>query len=201
MKGVIAFFDLDGTITKKDTFIDFIIFVRGYFFFFLGLLVLSPFIVLFKLKLFPNYRLKELFFKFYLSKFDADELEKKGKYYALNRIPEITYKDALNRINWHKTNNHRVIVLTASSGLWIFDWCDVNQLELIGTNFEKVGGRYSGKIKGKNCFGQEKLRIVNAIVQDSSDLITYGYGDSEADKYFLDVMTHSVYKPDWTQKK
>ena len=97
-----AFFDLDGTITTKDTFIDFIVFCRGKFYFLLGLLLLSPFIALYLIKLFPNYRLKEIFFRYYLaSYFSADDLENLGKTYSVKRLPNIFYKEAIKQINWH----------------------------------------------------------------------------------------------------
>jgi hypothetical protein len=99
VKGI-AFFDLDGTITTKDTFIDFIVFCRGKFYFLIGLLLLSPFIVLNIIKLFPNYRLKEIFFRYYLaSYYSAIELENHGKSYSVKRLPNIIYKEAIKQIN------------------------------------------------------------------------------------------------------
>ena len=50
----LAVFDLDGTITKKDTFIEFIRFVHGSITLYLGMILQLPFIGLFYLKLYPK---------------------------------------------------------------------------------------------------------------------------------------------------
>jgi phosphatidylglycerophosphatase C len=198
MNNGIAFFDLDGTITQKDTFIDFIIYCRGKNYFILGILLLTPWIVLYLLKLFPNFRLKEMFFRYFLANyFSVDQLENIGKSYSNKRLPSIVYKEALKRIKWHKENNHKIIILTASSSIWLSDWCRLNELELIGTEFEKVGNKYTGKIIGKNCHGLQKMVIVDKILNETEFNLTYGYGDSEADKLFLYRLKNIDYRPEW----
>ena len=194
----IAFFDLDGTITSKDTFIDFIVFCRGKNHFLLGLLVLGPSIILYFFNLFPNYRLKELFFRYYLADyFSAEELENLGESYSEKRLPSIVYADALMRIDWHKKNSHEIIILTASSSVWLSDWCNTNELQLIGTQFEKKDGKYTGKILGKNCYGSEKLRIIENILSKHHGSLTFGYGDSKADKLFLNRLKYGYFRPYW----
>lgn len=194
MKGKgIAFFDLDGTITSKDTFIDFIIYCRGKSYFLLGLFFLSPMIVLYLLKLYPNHKLKELFFKHYLaSYFPANELENLGVNYSLKRLPNIVNDLALNRINWHKKNNHKIIIITASSPLWLSEWCRLNKLDLIGTEFYKSNNKYDGKIIGKNCHGLQKLFIVEKILNENDFDLTFGYGDSKADIEFLNKLKYGI---------
>jgi len=185
MRQSIAFFDLDGTITKKDTYIDFILFVRGKSYFFYGLLKTSLFIIAYLIRLYPNYRLKEKFFQTYLKKYSPENLIQLGNEYSINRLPELLYNDALERILWHKSNGHRVIILTASSPIWLAGWCKSNDLEIIGTEFQINDGRYTGRIKGKNCYGEEKFKIVNKILSDNTEIETYGYGDSKSDLFFL----------------
>ena len=47
-------FDFDGTLTKKDTLIEFIKYNKGKWSFLLGFFLYSPILVLMKLHLFPN---------------------------------------------------------------------------------------------------------------------------------------------------
>ena len=109
MRKGVAFFDLDGTITLKDTFIDFIKFCRGNLIFYLGLIFMSPYIFLYIFKFYPNYKLKELFFTYYLARYySAKELDDLGKLYSINRLPNLVYNEALERINWHKDKNHKL---------------------------------------------------------------------------------------------
>lgn len=184
----IAFFDLDGTITRKDTFIEFIKFTRGNFFFVLGLFLMSPFIFLFLIKIYPNYKLKELFFSFYLKKFHKKELLSLGEDFCKQKMPDFVYPEALETIKKHQANGDKTVILSASSEIWLAYWCKQNRLDFIGTEFETVGENYTGKIKGKNCYGKEKQLIVEKIISENNYAITYGYGDSKSDLFFLRKM-------------
>ena len=194
MEKGIAFFDFDGTITSKDTFLDFIIYSRGKIYFLFGIVYLFPFILLFFLKLYSNHKLKEKFFKFYLASITPIDLEKLGESYSLNKLPNIIFKDATKKIEWHKKNHHRVIILTASSPIWLSKWCETNEVELIGTQFEIVNGKYTGNIFGSNCYGYEKYLIAKKIITNDKSIKTFGYGDSKSDNYFLDLTTNKFYK-------
>jgi HAD superfamily hydrolase (TIGR01490 family) len=196
MKGI-AFFDMDGTITTKDTFLDFIVYCRGQFVFRFGLILLSGFILLYYCKLFSNKKLKEIFFTFFLSSFSQEELETLGISYARDRLPLLIRGKATQQIEWHRNKQHRIVIITASSSIWLGAWCKEQGIELIGTEFNKTNNRYTGKIKGENCFGEEKLRRVKALLHNMlpEHLETYGYGDTHSDKYFLNALNHSVFKP------
>ena len=57
MKKAIAFFDFDGTITTKDTLLEFIRFSKGRFRFYLGFLLYSPYLIAYKIKLIAGWLL------------------------------------------------------------------------------------------------------------------------------------------------
>ena len=56
----LALFDFDGTITTNDSLIKFIRFAVGDTKTLFGMILLSPMLILYKLKLIPNYRAKEM---------------------------------------------------------------------------------------------------------------------------------------------
>lgn len=60
----IAIFDFDGTLTRKDTFIKFIRFCHGSFKLYLGLILLSHYLISYKLGLYPNYKTKSFLILF-----------------------------------------------------------------------------------------------------------------------------------------
>ena len=95
MRKGVAFFDLDGTITLKDTFIDFIKFCRGNLIFYLGLIFMSPYIFLYIFKFYPNYKLKELFFTYYLARY--------------HKVIIITASCSIWLSEWCKSNNLKLI--------------------------------------------------------------------------------------------
>ncbi len=57
--GKIAFFDFDGTITTKDTLLEIIKFQKGKRAFYIGFLLHGPWLLAYKLKLFPNDAVKQ----------------------------------------------------------------------------------------------------------------------------------------------
>jgi len=193
-KGV-AFFDLDGTITFKDSFIDFIRYSEGNYLLFLGLLFNFPFIILYFLKCYSNHRLKERVFTFFFKNCTQSELIGKGILYSRQHLLNICYPSALKLIQWHKDQNHDVYILTASSGIWLDEWCKANNLILIGTNFETVNGVYTGRIEGKNCHGEEKEHRIREILSTYNALETYGYGNEKSDRYYLNKMKFKLNAP------
>jgi HAD superfamily hydrolase (TIGR01490 family) len=184
----LAVFDLDGTITTKDTYLEFIKYAVGNGHYYLGLAVLSPYIIAYYLKLYPNYRLKEKFFSYYFKGEVVESLNSKGDLYSTDEIPKITRQGALKVLNWHKSEGHTILILSASADIWLEKWCNFNKFELICTKFEVSNGHYTGQIEGENCFGEEKKKRLESYLKAGNFEFSYGYGDSSADKYFLELV-------------
>lgn len=191
----IAIFDLDGTITNKDTFIDFIQFVYSTPKLYWGLLWNGIFLVLFLFKLYPNYLFKEKIFSYFFQNYSVHELEKNGTIYGKNKLPKSIRPQALKRLKWHQKQNHQIVILTASSRIWLQQWCLDNNFLLIDTVYEVSEDKYTGKIKGKNCWGKEKVNRLQKCINLSDYSISYGYGDSKADHFFLALVDKAFYKP------
>ena len=180
-----AFFDFDGTITFKDSFLEFIKYTVGFPRLCLGILYNLPFICLFYLKMYPNQKLKERFFSFFYEGTSEVELEKEGDSFGKSVIPGLCFKSALDVIAWHKQQGHDIYLLTASSKIWLNEWCRINDIRLIATEFEVIDGRYTGMIKGKNCYGEEKFNRIQVLLESYDFSETYGYGDRASDKFYL----------------
>ena len=63
----IAVFDFDGTVTTKDTLLEFIKFVRGPVSFYAGFLRYAPQLLAYKLGLYPNWKVKQQIFSHFFS--------------------------------------------------------------------------------------------------------------------------------------
>ena len=74
----IAFFDFDGTITTKDTLLEFIKFTKGTPSFLTGFLLNSPYLVAYKLNLIPNQRAKEKVMQYFFKNTPLDEFQKQN---------------------------------------------------------------------------------------------------------------------------
>jgi HAD superfamily hydrolase (TIGR01490 family) len=186
----IAVFDMDGTITSRDTFLEFIEFAKGKWKYRFGFLLLMPAVILYQLKIYPNYKLKELVFTLFFREMDFRVLSKLGSRFSTEVIPRICYPAALKKIEWHKKLGHRVVILTASSGLWLDKWCSEMGVELIGTNFEVKNGKMTGKIDGENIHGKKKKEVLEKILAQNHYNESYGYGNSPSDEYFLELVKH-----------
>ena len=192
-KLVIAFFDFDGTVIKKDSFLCFICFVKGRLKSWFGFILLSPFIVLYKLKLLHNDKAKEIVFTFFFKGSGVESIKQKGKAFT-KVIDKMLRPAAVDKINWHKRNKHKVYIVTASSEIWLGEWCRQNDLAIIATDFITANGKLTGKIRGKNCYGPEKVSRIKAVCDLTVDTDIYAYGNSKGDLPMLEIANNRFYK-------
>ena len=189
----IAFFDFDGTITIDDTLLKFIRFVVGDKKFLVGLFILSPILILYKIKIIPNYKAKQYMLSWYFKGMQKEEFFKVSYEYSMNYIDSIVRQKAKERLLLHKNQGDKIVVVSASIDCWIRPWCEKNGLELIATKLEIKNNKISGKLLTKNCYGQEKVnRIKNQYNLNDYNHI-YAYGDSKGDKEMLELANFSFF--------
>ena len=191
----IAFFDFDGTITTSDSFIKFIRFVVGDIRFILGMTVLSPMLVAYKLRLIPNYTAKQAVLSYFFKGMSEAQFQSTARDYSLKNIDAILRPKAMAKIAWHKEQEHKIVVVSASIESWLKPWCNQHGLDLIATKLEIKEGIVTGKLLTKNCYGMEKVRRVKERYNlDDYDHI-YAYGDSRGDKELLELADEGFYQP------
>jgi HAD superfamily hydrolase (TIGR01490 family) len=115
--------------------------------------------------------------------------------YSLKHIDPILRPKAMERIQWHKEQGHKVVIVSASIACWLKPWCDRNGLELIATKLEIKDGVVTGKLLTKNCYGKEKVNRVKELYNLNDYDYIYTYGDSRGDKELLELADKSFYKP------
>ena len=187
-------FDFDGTITKKDSLIIFIKYVIGDFYYYKGLLMLSPMLLAYKLKIISNNIAKEKLIAHFFNGWDKIEFQSIANNYSIEKIEEIIRPSALERINWHKQQGHTVVIVSASVECWLKGWCENNNLELIGTKLEFRNDKLTGKFSTKNCYGIEKVNRIKEKYNLKNYEIIYAYGDSKGDKEMLSIADKKYYK-------
>ena len=126
---------------------------------------------------------------------DINDVKEVAKVFNENVIRKIIRKKALDRITWHKEMNDRVVVVSASSNIWLEEWCDENDIELVSTQLEVIDGKLTGNLVGMNCFGPEKVRRVKEIYDLDQYQKVFAYGDSRGDKELLEFADISDFKP------
>jgi HAD superfamily hydrolase (TIGR01490 family) len=191
----IAFFDFDGTITKQDSFIMFLRYCFGDTKFLLGILILFPKIIAYKLKLLSNQNIKTSVLNYFFKNMSAKEFKKKSKSFSLEKIKLIVREKALNKINWHKQNGDLIVIVSASIDYWLEPWCTKNGISLIATQIEIKNNKLTGNLIGNNCFGPEKVARIKLLYNLEDYDYIYAYGDTKGDREMLKIATESFYKP------
>jgi phosphatidylglycerophosphatase C len=177
----LAIFDFDGTITTRDSFKDFIIFTHGWPGMLLGVLVLSPLIFLYAIKCLSSSRTKEFVITYFYRGWDKNRLEQIGERYVQERLPRIVKQSALDRISWHKSQGHRVIVVSASPEVYLTAWCRRQGVDLLATRIQFDKEQVTGKIEGQNCVREEKVKRLRDFLNLSDFEHICAYGDSAGD--------------------
>ena len=191
----IAFFDFDGTITVKDTLLEFIRFTKGDAAFLTGFLFNSPYLVAYKLAFIPNQLAKEKIFSYYFKGMPLTEFQAWCDSFANDVIPNLIRPKAMAELQKLQQSGTTIVLVSASFGNWIQKWAAWNNLHLIATIPEVQDGKLTGRIEGKNCHGAEKVRRIREAYALEQYTQILSYGDTSGDKPMLALATHAYYKP------
>lgn len=195
MKKEIAFFDFDGTITTKDTLLEFIKFSRGNFRFLLGFLLNGHYLVAYKLKLISNQSAKEKILQFFFKNTSFEKFKEYCSEFSKNILPKLMRPKALLEIQKLQQKGCIVVVVSASPENWISDWAKKMEVHVIASKLEVKDEKLTGKIFGKNCHGNEKVRRILEQYFITGYDVVYAYGDSKGDLPMLKLATEPFYKP------
>ena len=191
----IAFFDFDGTITSEDSTIKFIRFLVGDLKYIFGIIVLAPLLILYKLNILNNNYTKKVIITYFFKGITAVDFKNKAKLFSSNILHNLVRKKALEKLAWHQTKGHKVVIVSASINLWLQDWCEINNFDLIASELEIVNGRITGNLLSSNCYGPEKVRRISKKYNLSDYTYIYAYGNSRGDYEMLDIANEKNYKP------
>ncbi len=191
----LAIFDFDGTITTRDSFTDFIFFCFGTCRTILGIIILSPHIILYALGLEPNWKAKSFVLKYFFKGLNKENLNKYARNYISQKLPDLIRPMALEKLKWHQKEGHRIVIVSASFECYLSIWCESLGLDIIATKMEIKNEILTGKLATKNCYGEEKiLRLKEKHNLADFDYI-YAYGDTKGDLPLRTIANEFHYKP------
>ena len=193
-KSIIAVFDFDGTITRKDTLLEFVKFSKGKIQFYFGFFLFSPLLVAMKLKLYPNWKAKQKLFSYFYKGFSIKQFNEWGNGFSA-QIDKFVRIKATETIKSHKENNDKIVIISASIENWIKPWAKKVGIEtILATKIETdKNGFLTGKFLTKNCYGQEKVNRLLEVFPDKKDYKFIAYGDSRGDKELIDFADEGYY--------
>lgn len=190
----LALFDFDGTLIMKDSLLEFLSFFKGSLKFYMGIGILSPILISYKLGLIKNWRAKELLLMYFIGGSEVHEFQSICDSFSLNQIPKLIRTEALEKLRYHQSIGDAVYIITASPENWICAYAQHISVKVIATKLEVSNGKITGKLSGKNCYGVEKVNRIRAEINlEEFDLIS-AYGDSAGDKEMLELAKNKFYK-------
>lgn len=201
MKQKLYCFDFDGTLTSSDTMIELIKFAKGGQQLIIGLMANIWFLILMKLHLYPNWRCKERILTYFFGGMNIDDFNALCTSFANSHHP-LVRPQAIAEVNDIMANGGKVLVVSASADNWVGPmlqkaFCNVPILS--ATKLEVVNGKITGRIEGRNCYGEEKVSRIKEYMKANhiqrQDYYIYAYGDSSGDKQMMEYADETFFKP------
>lgn len=191
----IAAFDFDGTITCKDTLIEFLRFAGGSKRFYAVFALYSPLLVLMKLKLYSNQKAKEKIFAHYFKGMPIDQFDDLCRRFFEQKGQSLIYLDAKAQIAKHKAQGDEVIIISASIENWVCHFAEALKADkLLATQVEVQDGKITGRFLTANCYGKEKVKRLLSAYPERDKYYLIAYGDSRGDKELLQFADEQHYK-------
>lgn len=189
----LAIFDVDYTITKKETLMELykysikenkknlIYLPRALF---SGLLYIT--------KIYDEKRVKESFLKFIENMSEKDLKDFSRRFYQ-NRLSKILYTDSLEMMKKLKSEGYYIFLISASPEFYLNNLYTIKEVDkVIGTKFHMKNGKFLRKMNGLNCKGEEKVRRLKEVLKKENIEVdfknSYMFSDSLSDKPLLDLV-------------
>ena len=187
--------DFDGTLTTKDTLIEFIRYACGTGAFIKGFLRYAHLLVLMKLGLYPNWKAKQKVFAHFFKGMTLESFDALCQRFAKDNQHLLRAK-GIETIQQVLGDGAEVLIVSASIDNWVWPFFNTEgRFCVVGTQIEIKDGLLTGRFLTKNCYGQEKVNRILALYPNRSEYHLTAYGDSRGDKELLAFADESHYKP------
>lgn len=187
----LALFDVDFTLTGKETLIAFYAYLtkkNPALLLHLPKALLSG--ALFKLGVQKEKATKEMFLTF-LENTPKEELETHVEGFLQDSLRNFLYKDGLRKVQELKEKGYTIVLTSASPEFYILKLKDIfNADYVMGTRFEVKNGYFTGKMVGENNKGNEKVRRLFEMIPEHQIEWeeSYMFSDSMSDDPLLKLV-------------
>ncbi len=205
--GTVAAFDFDGTLTRADTLLPFMIFSLGWLGFLRATVLSLPWLLGYALRLMSNHRAKARLLQVGFSGQSSDRMALKADQFVKQALPDQWQAWTLEKLLEHQRLGHRCLIVSASPSLYMHAVGLSLGLEtVLCTEMEQRNGVYTGNLATPNCHGQEKVQRLQAWLDKTygpqNTPALHAYGDTSGDKPMLRMADLAWYrgKP-WVDKR
>ena len=195
MSNPIAFFDFDGTLTRRDTFLPWLQQLLGTPTLFLRLLQTSPVLLGYIAGWVANDRAKETLLRACVAGRHVDELQEVANHYARHELRSLLRPEGMARLDWHREQGHDCVLVSASLDLYLEPWAaEQGFAGLLCSRLEvNAEGRVSGNLAGDNCHGEVKVKLIREWLEGRNTGTLYAYGDTRGDLPMLRMADEGYY--------
>lgn len=195
MKKIYAF-DFDGTITKRDSLIAFLLFAKGWKEFLKCFAMHLHFLLAMKVGLIDSGKVKERIFGYYFRGMPETMFNNLCERFA-ERHQNIIRPKAMEKLREVAAEpESTVMIVSASVNNWVAPFFkDFPEIEIFCTRIEVADGALTGKFLSANCRRGEKVRRILALHPDRQSYWLTAYGDSSGDIEMLNLADEGYYKP------
>jgi phosphatidylglycerophosphatase C len=184
---VVAAFDFDGTLSRRDNFVPFL--MR-----FAGTLATARAFATGAVRLgkagrahWSRNEMKAEILEQLVGGRDVADLEATARVFAADVIARHLQGEAVERADWHRTQGHRLVIVSASLAVYLRPIAEHLRFDAVLATELEVGddGRLTGRMQGENVRGPEKARRLDEwIAQEfgGTSPFVWAYGDSSGDK-------------------
>lgn len=189
----IAAFDVDGTLTRGDCVLPFLVRVAGRARVAAALARCAPLLLAAKRDRARRDEAKEALVAGVLAGRPAAQVDGQGAVFASAIVADRLRPEVVERLRWHLAAGHEVVLVTASLAPYALPLgAALGARHVLATRLEGgTDGLLTGRLLGANCRADEKVRRLRAIYGDDVRL-GWAYGDSPDDAPMLALADHGV---------
>jgi phosphatidylglycerophosphatase C len=176
-------FDLDGTLTKGDTYLPFLwVCLRSFGIRKWSIVLLPYYILLYFGGRITNSRLKEIFLREVLSGVPLERLQPVSRRFVSALLKKMMNEELTYTLQLHLKEKHRVVLATASFDIYVREIAErLGIPEVVCTSVEINNGMITGQILGRNCHGAEKVTRLEKLLTPSDLQCAVFYTDHHSD--------------------
>ena len=189
---VLAAFDFDGTISRRDSLLGFLVAVRGRAAVAGALARIAPRLAQIAFGRGDRHDTKERLVSSLLAGHSAEDLEAVGRRHA-DHLTRRLRPTTLERAAWHRDQGHRLVMISASMSVYLEPLAaDLGFDALLATELEvDDAGRLTGRLSGANVRGPEKVARLDGWLGSQRPTEMWAYGDSAGDRELLARADHA----------
>jgi phosphatidylglycerophosphatase C len=190
----LAVFDLDGTITRHDTLIQFILgYLKSRPWRLFGFLLSIPAVLLYALRITDRGALKGSVIRWTLGGSSRRDLDAWNATFVPQLLEGGVFRAALERIAEHQRNGDVLVLMSASPDLYVPVIArHLGFSEVTCTGVRWNGDRLDGRLTTANCRGEEKARRFAGFRVRYPNVVTAAYGNAASDLDHLQLADQGV---------